>query len=114
MVFSQLSHALSLNDVCDTRHHHDDALATLRSAQPPGRNGLSHANKVRTSEMAGFVCQVIHNNRWSFVESVRFVQCIEILWDSTRSKTNVYAAAATALFAAFCWVNYGTAGGSNK
>ena len=52
MVFSQLSHALSLNDVCDTLHHHDGALATLRNAQPPSRKGLSHANKVRSSEMA--------------------------------------------------------------
>lgn len=52
MVFSQLSHALSLNDVCDTLHHHDGALATLRNARPPSRNGISHANKVRSSEMA--------------------------------------------------------------
>lgn len=52
MVFSQLSHALSLNDVCDTLHHHQGALATVRNACPPSRNGLSHANKVRSSEMA--------------------------------------------------------------
>lgn len=52
MVFSQLSHSLSLNDVSDTLHHHDGALATVRNAQPPSRNGLSHANKMRNSEMA--------------------------------------------------------------
>jgi hypothetical protein len=52
MIFAQLSHALSLNDVCDTLRHHAGALSTLRNALPPSRNGLSHANKVRSSEMA--------------------------------------------------------------
>jgi hypothetical protein len=52
MVFAHLSHALSLNDICDTLQHHSGALSTLRNAQPPSRNGLSHANKVRSSEMA--------------------------------------------------------------
>jgi len=52
MIFAHLSHALSLNDVCDTFRHHSGALATIRNAQPPSRNGLSHANKVRSSEMA--------------------------------------------------------------
>jgi hypothetical protein len=52
MIFAHLSHALSLNDVCDTLRHHAGALATVRNVQPPSRNGLSHANKVRSSEMA--------------------------------------------------------------
>lgn len=52
MVFAHLSHALSLNDVCDTLRHHEGALSTIRKATPPSRNGLSHANKVRDSEMA--------------------------------------------------------------
>jgi hypothetical protein len=52
MIFAHLSHALSLNDVSDTLRHHAGALATVRNAQPPSRNGLSHANKVRSSEMA--------------------------------------------------------------
>jgi hypothetical protein len=52
MIFAHLSHALSLNDVCDTLRHHAGALSTLRRATPPSRNGLSHANKVRSSEMA--------------------------------------------------------------
>jgi len=52
MIFSHLSHALSLNDVCDTLRHHSGALSTLRNATPPSRNGLSHANKVRNAEMA--------------------------------------------------------------
>lgn len=52
MVFAHLSHALSLNDICDTLRHHESALATFRNAHAPSRNGLSHANKVRSSEMA--------------------------------------------------------------
>jgi hypothetical protein len=52
MIFAHLSHALSLNDICDTLQHHSGALSTLRNAQPPSRNGLSHANKVRSSEMS--------------------------------------------------------------
>ncbi len=52
MIFAQLSHALSLNDICDTLAFHSGALATVRHATPPSRNGLSHANKVRNSEMA--------------------------------------------------------------
>jgi len=52
MIFAHLSHALSLNDICDTLRHHSGALQTVRNATPPSRNGLSHANKVRTSAMA--------------------------------------------------------------
>jgi hypothetical protein len=52
MIFTHLSHALSLNDVCDTLHHHSESLLTVRKATPPSRNGLSHANKVRDASMA--------------------------------------------------------------
>ena len=52
MVFAQLSHALSLNDIRDCLHHHSGALATIRGATPPSRNGLSHANRVRNADMA--------------------------------------------------------------
>jgi len=52
MLFAHLTHALSLNDVCDTLRHHEGALFTLRNATPPSRNGLSHANKIRSSAMA--------------------------------------------------------------
>ena len=41
LIFAQVSHALSLNDVCDTLRHHSGALATVRGATPPSRNGLS-------------------------------------------------------------------------
>jgi hypothetical protein len=52
MIFAQLSHALSLNDICDTLRHHGGALSTLRNASVPSRNGLSHANSIRSSEMS--------------------------------------------------------------
>lgn len=52
MIFAHLSHAISLNDICDTLRHHAGALSTLRNATVPSRNGLSHANKIRNSEMA--------------------------------------------------------------
>ena len=52
MVFGQLSHALSLNDICDTLRHHSGVLTTCRRATPPSRNGLSHANRERNADMA--------------------------------------------------------------
>lgn len=52
MIFAHLSHALSLNDVCDTLRMHKGALSTIRNATAPSRNGLSHANTVRSSCMA--------------------------------------------------------------
>jgi hypothetical protein len=52
MVFAQLSHALSLNDICDTLRFHVGALVTIRGAIAPSRNGLSNANKVRNADMA--------------------------------------------------------------
>jgi len=52
MVYAHLSRALSLNDVCDTLRIHSGVLSTIRHATPPSRNGLSHANKNRSAEMA--------------------------------------------------------------
>lgn len=52
MLFAHLSHALSLNDICDTLRLHRGAFSTVRNATPPSRNGLSHANKVRSASMA--------------------------------------------------------------
>jgi Transposase DDE domain. len=52
MVYAQLAHSFGLNDVTDSLSHHSGALATLRGATPPSRNGLSHANKVRNADMA--------------------------------------------------------------
>ena len=52
LMYSQLAHCLSLNDVCDGLSLHGGPLSTLRGATPPNRNTLSHANKVRSWELA--------------------------------------------------------------
>jgi hypothetical protein len=52
LVYAQLAHSFGLNDVSDSRAYHSGALATLRGATAPSRNGLSHANKVRNADMA--------------------------------------------------------------
>lgn len=52
LLHSQLSHSISLNDVCDSLSLQSGPLSALRGATPPSRNGLSHANKVRSADMA--------------------------------------------------------------
>jgi len=52
MVYAHLAHSLGLNDISDTLRHHGGALATVRGAVAPSRNCLSHANKVRSADMA--------------------------------------------------------------
>lgn len=52
MVSAQVSHALSLNDVCDGLSNWRTPLAAIRGATPPSRNALSHANKIRSCELA--------------------------------------------------------------
>jgi hypothetical protein len=52
LMFAQISHALSLNDVCDTLDNHSGVLTTIRHASAPSRNGLSHANRERNADMA--------------------------------------------------------------
>lgn len=52
LMFAQLSHALGLNDVCDTLNNHSGVLTTIRGATPPSRNGLSYANTNRNPDMA--------------------------------------------------------------
>ena len=47
MLYAQLTHCISLNDVCDGLRLHQGELNTIRGATPPSRNNLSHANKVR-------------------------------------------------------------------
>jgi hypothetical protein len=73
MVFAHLSHALSLNDICDTLRHHSGVLSTLRNALFPSRNGLSHANKVRSSEMAkDLFYETLHHFSGHFPQFGRF------------------------------------------
>jgi hypothetical protein len=52
LLYAQLTHSIGLNDVCDALRLHAGPLSSLRSATPPNRNTLSHANKVRPAEMA--------------------------------------------------------------
>ncbi len=52
LIYAHLTHAISLNDVCDALQMNNGALATIRGATPPTRNNLSHANKVRDAAMA--------------------------------------------------------------
>lgn len=50
--YAQLTHSLSLNDVCDALQLNSGPLSAIRGATPPTRNNLSHANKVRDAAMA--------------------------------------------------------------
>ena len=52
MLYAQLVHCISLNDICDTLRSHCEALSTIRGASAPSRNGLSNANRVRNADMA--------------------------------------------------------------
>ncbi len=52
MGYAHLAHALSLNDICDSLSNHAGTLRQIRGCTPPSRNGLSHANKTRSADMA--------------------------------------------------------------
>jgi hypothetical protein len=52
LLFAQLTHAIGLNDVCDSLRLFSGKLLAIRGATPPSRNNLSHANKERPSAMA--------------------------------------------------------------
>jgi hypothetical protein len=52
LLYAQLSHSLSLNDVCDALANHESALIDIRGATPPKRNTLSNANRHRNADMA--------------------------------------------------------------
>lgn len=52
LLYAQLAHTLSLNDVCDALKHHAAKLFTIRRANAPSKNALSHANRNRDPRMA--------------------------------------------------------------
>ena len=52
LLYAQLTHSLSLNDICDSLENHSSALKEIRGATAPRRNTLSHANKNRNVDMA--------------------------------------------------------------
>ena len=54
MLFAQLAHALSLNDVCDWLRLKARAIAAF-GLTPPSRNNLSNSNKVRDAKFSELV-----------------------------------------------------------
>lgn len=52
LIYAQLTHALGLNDVCDSLRLHSGPLSAIRGAIAPSKNGLSSANRVRPAQMA--------------------------------------------------------------
>ncbi len=50
--YAQLTHSISLNDVCDSLQLHSGPLGSIRGATAPSRNGFSNANRERPAEMA--------------------------------------------------------------
>jgi hypothetical protein len=50
--YAQLTHSLSLNDVCDALDLNSGPLSAIRGATRPTRNNLSHANTVRDAALA--------------------------------------------------------------
>ena len=52
LLYAQIAHCVSLNDLCDALHLHSHALAAVRGATPPSRNNLSNANKTRAAVLA--------------------------------------------------------------
>jgi len=51
-LYGQLTHAVGLNDICDSLGLNGSALRTVRGATPPKRNTFSHANRTRDFRMA--------------------------------------------------------------
>ena len=52
LLYAQLVHAISLNDVCDSLRLHSGPLSSVRGATPPSKNGFSHANRERDPALA--------------------------------------------------------------
>ena len=52
LIYAQLTHAIGLNDVCDSLRLHSGPLSAIRGATPPSRNNLSYANKERPAAIA--------------------------------------------------------------
>lgn len=52
LLYAQLAHSLSLNDLCDSLQNHHGTLNQIRNCTPPSRNGLSYANRTRNADLA--------------------------------------------------------------
>src|SRR5262249_14436035 len=51
LIFAQLTHAVGLNDVCDSLRLYGGPLSAIRAATAPSRNTLSYANKHRDAAL---------------------------------------------------------------
>ena len=60
LLYVQMTHALSLNDVCDALKNHAAKLLRIRLATVPSKNALSHANRERDGEMAQALFWKLH------------------------------------------------------
>ncbi len=61
LLFAHLSHASSLNDVCDAIRSHETWFSRIRGAIAPAKNTLSHANRNRNPRMAEHLFWTILN-----------------------------------------------------
>ena len=52
LIYGQLTHAMSLHDICDALQNHSGTLGTVRGATAPHRNTFSNANRRRDPKMA--------------------------------------------------------------
>lgn len=62
LLYAQMTHALSLNDVCDALKNHGPKLSRIRCATAPSKNALSHANRERDGEMAQALFWKLHEH----------------------------------------------------
>jgi Transposase DDE domain/Domain of unknown function (DUF4372) len=67
LLYAQLTHALSLNDICDALTNHAPRLLCIRNATPPRRNTLSNANHKRSAKLA-------EDLFWSMLEHLQSLQ----------------------------------------
>ena len=51
-ICGQVTHAVGLNDICDSLEINSSGLRSIRGATPPKRNTFSHANRTRSSQMS--------------------------------------------------------------
>jgi hypothetical protein len=52
MMYAQLAHSQSLNDLCDSLELESSSLGAIRRARAPSRNGISYANRNRSADFA--------------------------------------------------------------
>ncbi len=67
MLYAQFTHALGLNDVCDSLRANLSNIQAIRGAKAPSKNGLSNANKSRNSKMA-------EDLFWSMMDHLKALQ----------------------------------------